>query len=135
MIERRFFHYADLEEYRDGMWKLVGGEKRAGNAIAASQLMCDSDGFYAAMLRAFDEWPNSCAHNLSAENSNRLAWLGHAGCCLAVGSPEENTRKGWHLLTSAEQDEANRVAQVVLDEWTEAQSGQTQPTLYQYWGG
>lgn len=133
MIERQFFHYSDLEEYRDGMWALVGGEQRAANAIAAAELMRDSEAFYTAITRAFDEWPNSCAHNLSAENSNRLAWLGHAGCLLGIGSPEENTRKGWHLLMRNEQDEANRVAQVALDEWCEANADQTQITLFPLW--
>jgi hypothetical protein len=84
--------------------------------------MRDSDAFEAAMMRALEEWPNSCAHNLSAEDTNRLAWLGHAGCLLAAGSPEENTRCGWHTLTLTEQDAANAAAQKVLDMWVAANS-------------
>jgi glutaminase len=122
VIERKYFHYSELEEWRDGMWRIVGGEKKRNNMNAAADLMRDSDAFEAAMMRALEEWPNSCAHNLSAEDTNRLAWLGHAGCLLAAGSPEENTRCGWHTLTLAEQDAANAAAQKVLDMWVAANS-------------
>jgi hypothetical protein len=104
------------------MWQIVGGEKKKANSEAAANLMRNSIEFEAAMLRAIEEWPNSCQHNLSAEDTNRLAWLGHAGCLLATGSPEENTRCGWHLLTTKEQDLANAAAQNVLDKWVEANS-------------
>lgn len=115
--ERVYFHYRDLEEFHAGMWRIVRGERRKRNAMNAAALMRDSAAFSAAMMRALTEWPNSCAHNLTADGVNKLAWLGHAGCCLGVESPEENTRIGWHMLNQAEQDEANRVAQVVLDQW------------------
>ena len=119
-MERQYFHFNDLEEFHGGMWRIVGGLKKARNALAAAELMRDDTAFEAAMMRALEEWPNSCQHNLTAEDTNRLAWLGHAGCCLAVGSPEENTRTGWHLLTTAQQDAANATAQRVLDAWIEA---------------
>lgn len=117
MIDRVYHHYQDLEEWRDGMWRIVGGAKRTANAENAANLMRSDKDFEAAMMRALEEWPNSCAHNLSAEDTNRLAWLGHAGCLLAVGSPEENTRFGWHMLNTKEQNSANATAQRVLDAW------------------
>jgi hypothetical protein len=118
----RVYHdFRELEEYRDGMWRIVRGDRRRVNAENAAALMRDSVSFKSAMLRAIDEWPKSCQHNLTADATNKLAWLGHAGNCLAHGSPEENTRIGWHLLSPAEQDEANRVAQEVLDEWEKRQ--------------
>jgi len=117
MSERIFFHYEQLEEFKCGMWRIVRGEEREVFLRKAANLMRDSRKFQAAMERAVREWQNSCLHNLTAESSNRLAWLGHAGCLLATGSPEENTRIGWHTLNADEQNEANRTAQVVLDKW------------------
>lgn len=115
---RRVYHdYRELEEYQQGMWRIVRGEERAANAKAAADLMRNYSRFFDAMMQAVDTWPVSCAHNLTAENSNRIAWLGHAGCLLGVGSPEENTRLGWHLLTSKEKDAANHCALQVLNEW------------------
>lgn len=131
MSRRVYFHYEDLEEFKCGMWRIVRGEKRAENARKAAAVMRDSARFAASMRRALAEWPNSCAHNLTAENTNRLAWLGHAGNLIACGSPEENTRIGWHMLNKEEQDEANRVAQVVLDEWIAQARFVRQPDLFE----
>lgn len=111
------------------MWRPVRGSERTANARKAAELMRDSVAFKAAMMRALDEWPHSCMHNLTADAVNKLAWLGHAGNCLAVGSPEENTRVGWHMLTQPEQDEANRVASEVLREW-EARFDSSIPGLF-----
>lgn len=120
MIEREYFHYQDLEEFHAGMWRIVRGGERVNNSLKAAALMREPERFKFFMRKATNEWPNSCRHNLTMENSNRLAWLGHAGCCLGVDSPEENTRVGWHMLDSVEQDRANEAAQEVLDEWLSA---------------
>lgn len=117
MPERLYFHYEQLEEFRSGMWRIVRGDARRKYAERAADLMRDPASFRDAMRRALSEWPISCEHNLTSEASNRLAWLGHAGCCLAVQSSEENTRHGWHMLTPKEQDAANLAAESVLAEW------------------
>ena len=130
MSERIYHHYEQLEEFKKGMWRIVRGEARRKFAERAAVLMRDSDVFGAAMRQVLIDWPLSCEHNLTAEDTNRLAWLGHAGCCTAVGSCEENTRIGWHMLTQSEQDEANRVAQSVLDEWTGRVRPQRQAELF-----
>ena len=119
-MDRQFYHHDDLEEVSGGMWRVQRGAKRAKSMVLSADLMRDSVGFESAMMQALEQWPNSCRHNLTMENGNRLAWLGHAGCCIATASPEENTRCGWHTLNKTEQDEANRVAQKVLDAWLEA---------------
>lgn len=124
--ERVFYHYKDLEEFQQGMWKIVRGDRRKKNIEAAAALMRDTGRFRDAMMSALTEWPKSCEHNLTAESVNKIAWLGHAGCCIATGSPEENTRVAWHTLSLHEQDEANASARFVLDEWlsrTTAQLG------------
>ena len=119
-MRRVYFPHTELEECQDGMWRIVTGKAKVAFSAAAADLMRDSQAFESAMMRALEEWPNSCLHNLTAEDTNRLAWLGHAGCFLHAGSPEENTRCGWHMLTATEQAEANATAQRVLDAWIEA---------------
>lgn len=116
-FKRVFRHYKDLEEFKCGMWRIVRGDERKRYVEAAADLMRDSDAFKSAMRKALIEWALSCEVALTAEGVNRIAWLGHAGCCVATGSPEEATRCGWHTLDHGEQDEANRVAAEVLDEW------------------
>jgi hypothetical protein len=116
-LDRIFHHYEDLEEYHAGMWRIVRGKERQNNIDAAGDLMRCPDEFKEAMAQAVAAWPKSCEANLTAESVNRIAWLGHIGCCFATGSPEENTRAAWHTLSPSEQDEANRVAGEVLAEW------------------
>lgn len=119
-LERVYKHYNELEEYHAGMWKITSGVERKQHIRNAANLMRDANAFKQAMSEATEQWVNSCLHNLTAENVNRIAWLGHAGCCIGVGSPEEATRAGWHTLNKAEQDEANRVAAEVLKQWDDA---------------
>ena len=114
---REYFHYEQLEEVRSGLWERPNGETRKNHIKASANLMQNSAAFKEAMERAVEEWEKSCRHNLTSLDSNRIAWLGHAGCCVGVRSPEECTRVAWHTLSQSEQDEANRVASEVLAEW------------------
>jgi hypothetical protein len=129
-MNRVYYDNRELEEYQQGMWRIVRGEDRKKNAESAASLMRDIAKFLNAMHKAVANWPKSCAHNLTAEDTNRLAWLGHAGCLLGVGSPEENTRAGWHMLTPAEQDAANKAAQTVLDYWLDVYSEWVQLEMF-----
>lgn len=116
-MRRQYFHYEQWEEFKHGMWRIVSGEERKANAAAAAALMRDIERFKRAMYTAVLEWRISCLQNLTASSVNRIAWLGHAGCCIGVGSPEENTRIGWHQLNQEEQDRANAAAAEVLAHW------------------
>jgi hypothetical protein len=125
----RIYHpFHVLEETHAGLWRITTGVERKRHIAAAAGLMAKPDKFKAAMQRAARDWPRSCEHNLSAENVNRIAWLGHAGCCVGVGSPEEATRAGWHTLTLDQQNEANRVAGEVLDAWLSANAARLNAT-------
>lgn len=99
------------------MWRSLPSKERDRLAVRAAKLMQDPPVFKEAMREALRAWPISCEVNLSNTGSNRLAWLGHAGCYQALKSPEDATRQGWHYLSKEEQDEANRVAQEVIEEW------------------
>lgn len=115
--KRVYFHYEELEEYKQGMWKIIRGAKRKEYIGKASDLMRRPAEFKTAMQSALKSWTNSMLFNLTAIGVNKIAFLGHAGCCVSTGSPEECTRVAWHTLTKSEQDEANRVAGEVLEEW------------------
>jgi hypothetical protein len=116
-LERIYFHYRELEEFQCGMWRVARGDDRRKYVNAAADLMRDCASFQKWMREALEQWPNSCLHNLSVEAANRLAWLGHAGCCLGVGSPEECTRAAWYYLTDKERDAANIAAAQIVLEW------------------
>lgn len=118
-IRRIYFHHKDLEEYEggSGMWRLVNGPSRLQYERDSANLMRDPAAFADAMRRALVEWPNSCTNAFTTNGMNQRAWLGHAGCYLATGSPEETTRLGWHTLNEPEQHAANAAADLVISEW------------------
>lgn len=126
--KRRYFSYLDLEEYEGavGMWRIVVGPMaRKGHVEAASDLMANPAMFADAMRIALQKWPNSCLNAFTTEGNNQRAWLGHAGCYLKVGSPEETTRLAWHTLDDAEQWAANDAADRVIAEWRRAHATRT----------
>lgn len=114
---RVYHNFMELEEYLGGMWRIVRGDERKRYISASAKLMMDVDRFYLAMCRALREWPMSCQHNLSAEQMNRIAWLGHAGCCIEEGSPEDCTRAGWYWLDDGQMEAANLAAAKALMLW------------------
>lgn len=114
---RVYHHYSDLEEWRAGMWRIVRGDERRSCMERAAELMRDPQRFYDAMVRAIKAWPRSCDAAFTADAVNKIAWLGHAGCCLEANSPEEPTRCAWHTLNQSEQDLANDAAARALQSW------------------
>ena len=117
---KRVYHpYTAWEEYHAGMWVVTTGPKRDAYVKASADLMRDADQFEAAMIRAVNEWPNSCEVAMTTPSLNHQAWMGHAGCCIATGSPEDCTRLGWHTLTQDQQDAANAAADRAIVLWGE----------------
>lgn len=112
-----FYHYENLEEHRAGLWRITQPVERDRYIGAAAALMSDPRAFLAAMLRAIEEWPNSCEAAMTTPSLNRRAWFGHAGCCIATGSPEDLTRQAWHTLTQDQQDRANAAADQAIHAW------------------
>lgn len=113
---KKIYHHCDnLEE--TPMWGSITDGDKEGAIARAYHLMKDVPRFKKAMMLALKKWPTSCEHNLTAQNTNRKAWLGHAGNYLCVGTTEDLTRLGWHRLDQREQDAANEAAQEVILVW------------------
>lgn len=127
---KRIVHPHNLwEDARDGMWRKVTLGERQYFAELACNLMSDPDRFATSMRNAVTKWPYACEHNLSDTSINRLAWLGHAGCCVALNSPEDATRMGWWLLADEERVAADEAAMIVVKEWEAAQCQKEQSVL------
>lgn len=121
---RQGFHYSQMEEYHPdgGMWQIPRGLDRQRFIDASADLMRNVDQFYRSMSRAVRDWPNSCTVAFTTPGLNKRAWIGHAGCYLAVASPEETTRLGWHQLTPQEQMAANGAADQAINYWCHRQT-------------
>lgn len=125
-------HWSRMEEYRPngGMWQIPKTLDRGRHIRESSDLMAEPERFADAMRLALKRWPLSCEVAFTAPGLNLRAWLGHAGCFIATGSPEETTRLGWHELDDGEQYGANAAADAVIREWRAANSERdAQPTL------
>jgi hypothetical protein len=119
MDRRIYYHYRDLEEHAHGMWRRTPSEEHGAYIESAAGLMADPQAFLDAMRRASIEWPKSMEAAMSTSSLNQRAYMGHAGCCIALGCPEDLTRLAWHTLTQEQQDEANRMADIAIAEYGE----------------
>lgn len=131
---RTFHPWHELEEYLPdgGMWQIPSPASADSHVLAAADLMAIPPKFAAAMRRVLAEWPKSTATALSTPGLNKRAWLGHAGCYLEVGSPEETTRLAWHRLDDGEQFGANDAADTVIAEWRSKQVN-SEPIMLGLW--
>lgn len=129
---RQQYPWHELEEHHPdgGMWSIPPANDRKRFIESAEQVMANPDQFRHAMRRALAEWPRSASVALGNPSMNHKAWIGHAGCYLSTGSPEETTRLAWHNLDEGEQLEANQAAADVIGEWKAAHHGSQQPTLW-----
>lgn len=83
---------------------------------AYAAFLGDDERFKSAALRVVKEWPKSSEHYLTNENMNRIAWIGQASACLALGIPSAY-RGGFHLLDPEGQKRADLIALTALNEW------------------
>lgn len=120
--KRIFHHYSKLEEFSGNMWKQVEPYLRDSYVQKSRDLMLDCAAFRAAMVRAVNEWPNSCEATLTASTMNHQAWMGHAGCAINHDAPEDLTRLAWRTLTQDQQDEANLAADDAIAYWADKYS-------------
>lgn len=116
-MKQVFHHYEKWEEIPAGMWRNVSPSERQEYLSKAQSLMINTSAFETAMSKASYAWPYSCEHHLTSGAFNRQAWMGHAGCCLETGSPEDVTRLAWHTLSQEQQDLANAAADRVIANW------------------
>ena len=69
---------------------------------AYRDFLANSQKFSNALEKVTTEWKHSCEHYLTNSAMNRIAWLGQAAACYALGIPSKY-RSGFYLLTTEEQ--------------------------------
>lgn len=86
---------------------------------AYRDFLADDERFRSALDSVITEWKHSCEHYLTNEAMNRIAWLGQASACYAMGIPSV-FRGGFHLLSEEQQQHANELALEALNKWLKA---------------
>jgi ParB-like chromosome segregation protein Spo0J len=127
--EQRMFHtYDKWECYKAGFYATTKeGMTKAECEEAYRQLLSDTERFAAVLEKVITEWKYSCEHYLTNAAMNRIAWLGQAACCYALGIPA-TYRGGFSLLSELEQSAANEVALKYLNKWLVA-NGRPEVTM------
>ncbi len=126
--EGRVFHtYHKWECHKAGFYATTkDGMTKEECEIAMRDLLADSLRFRKALKGVITEWKHSCEHYLTNVAMNRIAWLGQAATCYALGIPS-TFRGGFSLLTKEQQKEADRVALVALNKWLKANDREEVP--------
>ena len=117
-MKRIYHHYKKCEEFKAGMWRTIAKQKNYNDLLEkAIQFTSNAELYGEWMLKVIEKWKYSCEYNLSCQDMNRQAWIGHAACCLALGCPEDITRLAWHHLTEEQQNAANKKADEAISLW------------------
>lgn len=133
--ESRIFHtYEKWECYKAGFYEptLNGLTKEECERMYESFLSSES-AFSEALEHIITEWKHSCEHYLTNAAMNRIAWLGQAAACYAMGIPS-SFRGGFNLLTQPQKELANAVALKYLNKWLTA-NGRPELTLSEAYSG
>jgi hypothetical protein len=109
--------YDKWECYKAGFYATTKeGMSKEECEEAYREFLSDTPRFAAALEHVTQNWRHSCEHYLTNTAMNRIAWLGQASACYAIGIPAIY-RGGFHLLSQAEQITANETALEYLNRW------------------
>ena len=116
--ETRVFHtYENWECFAAGFYNNTMPSMNKDQCQQAyAEFLSDPQRFETALEGVVSEWKNSCEHYLTNVAMNRIAWLGQAAACYAMGIPSA-FRGGYSLMPKAQQDKANSIALVYLNRW------------------
>jgi hypothetical protein len=138
----RIFHTHDKWEcYKAGFYSpTLNGLTVEECERMYQSFLTNDEVFSAALEYVTANWKHSCEHYLTNVAMNRIAWLGQAAACYAMGIPS-SFRGGFNLLTEPQKQRANDIALQYLNKWLvandrpevtleEAYSGDRQSDIY-----
>lgn len=114
----RIYHPFNLwEDYKAGFYDNCSGSKKTEYKKECLELFNNLELLKEQMLRVINEWKYSCEHNLTNPSMNKIAYIGQGAACIYKGIPNTITMECWSLLSKDIQNEADKIAEVVLNEW------------------
>lgn len=125
----RIFHPYDKWECHKAGFYATGlpGHEKSGCEIMYRDFLADDERFRSALDHVITEWKHSCEHYLTNSAMNRIAYLGQAAACYAMGLPNEY-RGGYFLLSEDQRERANQTALEYLNKWLVA-NGRPEVTM------
>lgn len=133
--EGRVFHtYDKWECYKAGFYSpTLNGLTKEECERMYEAFLSSEEAFSAALEHVTTEWKHSCEHYLTNAAMNRIAWLGQAAACYAMGIPS-SFRGGFNLLGEEAREKANQVALRYLNKWLVA-NGRPEVTMSEAYSG
>ncbi len=115
-IKRVYHTWEKWECYPAGFYAETSDMSEQECKEAYRDFLKDENRFREALANVLVSWPTSCEHYLTNEKMNRIAWLGQASACIALGIPSRY-RSGYFLLTKEERAAADLIALEYLNDW------------------
>lgn len=135
-MQRIYYRYELWEDYKNGMYQECKQDRKERVEKAAC-ILGNAELCRKAMEKVVSEWPIATEYNLSNAGVNRKAWLGQAACSCYAGVHEDETREAWGIMTDAQRNRANAIAQEIIVEWVRQREhgDDCQQSLLNDWGG
>ena len=114
-MKRIYHHYSKWEDYQSGMYNEIkeGRDLRIKKAL---ELLTNDELCYYYMKKVSVEWKNACEH-IFTNRFNHQAFLGQCACAMYADVRDNETKMAWWQLTEEQRYNANRIADIVYNEW------------------
>lgn len=107
--------YIYWEDYINGMYEIPKNKDEKKYIELAIEILSNKELFYNTCKDLLSAWTISSKVNLTNKQCNRKAWLGQACCNFKYNVPEICTRIAWGKLSILQQNEANAIAQQIIN--------------------
>ncbi len=115
-MKRLFEKYTEWEDYKNGMYEMYKTEDE--DLIRKSvYLLTNSVLFLETCKSVVKDWRITTSVHLTNNTINKKAWIGQASCNYLYKVPELLTRVAWGKLTKDQQENANNIAQTVINSY------------------
>ncbi len=114
-MKQFYKEYNYWEDYINGMYEFPNNEHEEKQVSLAIEVLSNKYLFMSICKEVLINWPISSKVNLTNKQCNRNAWLGQAACNYKYNVPEICTRTAWSKLSIEKQNEANDIANKVIN--------------------
>lgn len=113
-MKRFYAHYKNWEANKAGLYLLGINEM---DVLLSIELLRDKKRFEEIAKKVSKKWVISMKVNMTITSRNKQAWIGQSACCYNHGANEDSTKEAWNRLTDHERDEANKVADIIINQY------------------
>lgn len=117
-IKQVWIPYWEWEDYKAGMWRKIENEEEERKLIRKAYYFTRVWQKYGrAMKKVVKAWPKTMINSLTNHSVNQRAFVGHCAVQYQLNIPEYITRIAWKQLTDKQREDADAIAQKVIDKW------------------